>query len=643
MKKTESTHLNSPNAAAQSGWRSLGKRQSIAGVVWILILSGGPHLADAGEPQSPADVQAAQQQRIDIMRAASAATVAVFGPDGGGGGSGVLITPDGYALTNYHVSSACGDFMRCGLNDGMMYDAVIVGVDAPGDVSLIKLIGRDDFPTAPLADSSLVRVGQWCFAAGNPFVLATNLQPSISMGIVSGTGRYQYPAGTLLEYADCIQTDAAINPGNSGGPLFNLAGEVIGINGRCSFEKRGRVNVGVGYAISSNQLKYFVGMLESGRLVDHATLGATVSTGESGRVLVSNILSGSDAYRRGMRYGDEIVALADREVQTTNGFKNILGTLPKHWRVPITVRRDGKLQQMLVRLGGVHSERELAELVNSGLEGPASETPQEPEADESEKSEAPDEPEPSGTPEEDTPSGDDASAKRLQEMFEARLGFANYHVNREATDAVWAKTQAAGDYAATGKQWDLSGTLAGEATNFSLQLSDNKAQLQIGLRTITQDFSGSASDVVHERRESGMLIAMRAMMQYLQHGPRLLGDTTYLGKLPVYRSAAGALSEQRLHPTFQSLWYDAIVRMSFDPETANIALIEVFGDSNDDPVELYLDDYRPTTPAAGSAAVAFPHRIRLQYGTDPVVLLQVDEVRFEGQAEKADSESQEKL
>jgi S1-C subfamily serine protease len=202
-----------------------------------------------------------------------------------------IITRDGYALTNYHVSSACGDHMRCGLNDGKVYDAVIVGVDATGDVSLIKLLGRNDFPIAPLADSGAVRVGQWVFAAGNPFVLASNLQPTVTLGIVSGVNRYQYPAGTLLEYADCIQTDAAINPGNSGGPLFNFASEVIGINGRCSFEKRGRVNVGVGYAISANQIKQFMGMLRSGRLVDHATMAATVSTDDGGKVLISNILN----------------------------------------------------------------------------------------------------------------------------------------------------------------------------------------------------------------------------------------------------------------------------------------------------------------------------------------------------------------
>ncbi len=145
--------------------------------------------------------------------------------------------------------------------------------------------------------------------------------------------------------------------------MFNLAGEVIGINGRCSFEKRGRINVGVGYAISANQVKYFLGVLRSGRLVDHATMGATVATDDTGRIVVSNILSSSDAFRRGLRYGDEVVQLADREIQSTNTFKNVLGILPKDWRVPLVFRRDNKTQTILVRLDGVHTEKQLIELV----------------------------------------------------------------------------------------------------------------------------------------------------------------------------------------------------------------------------------------------------------------------------------------
>ena len=184
---------------------------------------------------------AEDQQRIETIQKFTPSVVAVFDAGGGGGGSAVLISRGGLALTNFHVVAPCGPGMKCGLADGGVYDAVVVGVDPVGDVALIQLLGRDDFPAATLGDSDSVRAGDWVYVAGNPFLLADDLRPSISYGIVSGVGRYQYPAGTLLEYTDCIQTDAAINPGNSGGPLFNSAGEVIGINGRASFEKRGRV------------------------------------------------------------------------------------------------------------------------------------------------------------------------------------------------------------------------------------------------------------------------------------------------------------------------------------------------------------------------------------------------------------------
>lgn len=588
-------------------------------------LAACPSSARAQDAVTPAgdvaaEVLAAQAKRVAVMRQSAAATVAVFGPDGGGGGSGVLITPDGYALTNYHVSSACGDHMRCGLNDGKVYDAVIVGIDATGDVSLIKLYGRDDFPTAPLADSDQVRVGQWCFSAGNPFVLATNLQPSISLGIVSGVHRYQYPAGTLLEYADCLQTDAAVNPGNSGGPLFNLAGEVIGINGRCSFEKRGRVNVGVGYAISANQLKSFLGMLESGRLVDHATLGATVSTDDSDRVTISNILNGSDAFRRGLRYGDEIVALADREVRTTNMFKNILGTLPKDWRVPLTIRRDGAEQTLLVRLAGVHTEKELLQLVSAELGAPPvpEGKPRDSKQEESneDKASQPDQ------------SDDDDADFVLDEVLITKPGFANYYFNQTRQNALWEATQGLWYTQVEPQAWTLKGSLAGESTAVSIRLDANVAELKLGSRPITLDFQdASMSDVVAKRREDGLLVALRAMQEYLRLGPSQLGDTVYLGKLPVYMGTNRTLAEQPLHEVLQTSWYDATVRISFYPNSREISLIEIFGDQGEDPVEVYFDDYRDVQ-VAGDRSVRFPGRMRLQYGVEPLALLTFDEIQL---------------
>src|SRR5262249_57080616 len=126
----------------------------------------------------------------------------------------------------------------------------------------------------------------------------------VVLGLVGGTSRYQYPSGNLLEYTDCIQIDTSINPGNSGGPLFNMDGELIGINGRGSFEKRGRVNSGVGYAISINQIKNFLPLLKAGIDTDHATLGALVRTDseEDGgrRLLITSIIENCAANRRGL-------------------------------------------------------------------------------------------------------------------------------------------------------------------------------------------------------------------------------------------------------------------------------------------------------------------------------------------------------
>jgi serine protease Do len=341
--------------------------------LWTLMFVMG----SVGQPLAAADpaVLSAQQARIDVVARAAASVVAIFSADGQGGGSGVVISPDGYALSNFHVTSGAGDFMKCGLDDGNLYDAVIVGIDPTGDVALIKLLGRDDFPHAVFGDSDQLQVGDWVFAMGNPFLLATDFSPTVTYGIVSGVHRYQYPAGTILEYADCIQVDASINPGNSGGPLFNARGELVGINGRGSFEKRGRVNSGAGYAISINQIKYFLDQLKSGRIVDHATLGATVRTSADRTVVVDNILETSDAYRRGLREGDEIVSFAGRPIGSVNQFKNVLGIFPKGWTLPLVYRRDGVKHEIFVELRGLHRQSELMPKRGGGAPPPPARPP----------------------------------------------------------------------------------------------------------------------------------------------------------------------------------------------------------------------------------------------------------------------------
>jgi serine protease Do len=124
-------------------------------MIWLAVglLSGGmlgPHATRlaSGADDVPEAVLRAEQQRIAVIERAQRAAVSVFSTDGKGGGSGVVVTPDGYALTNFHVVQPCGNHMKCGMSDGQVYDAVLVGLDPTGDVALIKLLGRDDFPVA---------------------------------------------------------------------------------------------------------------------------------------------------------------------------------------------------------------------------------------------------------------------------------------------------------------------------------------------------------------------------------------------------------------------------------------------------------------------------------------------------------------
>lgn len=497
---------------------SHSRSRLVSALVGAITLACAASSPVVGADVDPAVLQA-EAARVEVIRSASRCAVSIFAGDAGGG-SGVLVSADGYALTNFHVVEPAGPALRCGLNDGRLYDAVLVGLDPTGDVALIKLLGRADFPHATPADSDRVQPGDFCFAAGNPFLLATDLQPSISAGIVSGVHRYQFPAGTILEYADCIQVDAAINPGNSGGGLFDADGRLIGVNGRASFEKRGRVNVGVGYAISMNQLRNFFGQLRGGRLVDHATLGATVSSSADGRVLVSDILESSDAWRRGLRYDDEIVALAGRPVRTVNAFKNILGTLPAGWRVPLAYRRAGRRHDIVVQLAAVHSAAELAALVagepepgGGGREGDGPRPP---------------------SPRAPEPSRSAAGAAQLPEsvrgLYEPRPGFINFHFNaveRDRVAAAIAKSRAA---SAAGT-WEFSGVRR-EGGRFRLALGDDTAVIDLPTGTSQIDSAGDLAADAAPPGSGGLLAALAIWRNVVRSGPAAVGSTTYWGTAP---------------------------------------------------------------------------------------------------------------
>jgi S1-C subfamily serine protease len=328
-------------------------------------------------------VKAAEAVRIRAIEGVYGAVVAIYGNDRQGGGSGVLFDPDGFILTNHHVVAAAGIEGWAGLADGKLYRWKLVGTDPGGDVAIIQLQGRPAFPVAALGDSNTVKVGQWAMAMGNPFALAEDQKPTVTLGIVSGIERFQSGAGlNTLVYGNCIQVDSSINPGNSGGPLFNLHGQVIGINGRASFMERGRVNVGLGYAISVNQIKNFIPDLLATKIAQHGTLDALFSN-RGGEVICHTLNLDSAAARHGLQLGDRLVAFEGRPITDANQFTNLIWTLPADWPVELVYERDDKQYRIWVRLIPLPYEQ-LAEPVEpkpaeeggSPTEKPAKEKPQ---------------------------------------------------------------------------------------------------------------------------------------------------------------------------------------------------------------------------------------------------------------------------
>jgi len=555
----------------------------------------------------------AEQQRIDAIAKAVRSAVAVFGATSSqGGGSGVVISSDGYAITNFHVAQPSGPHMKCGMSDGKFYDAVIVGVDPTGDVALIKLLGRDDFPAAELADSDLLRVGDSCFTVGNPFLLATDFQPSVSWGMVSGVHRYQYPAGTLLEYADCIQTDAAINPGNSGGPLFDAQGRVIGINGRGSFEKRGRVNVGVGYAISINQVKHFIGYLRSGRIVDHATLGATVATNVDDRVTVNDLLESSDAFRRGLRYDDEIVSFAGRSIYTTNGFKNVLGIFPKGWRVPLSYRRDGERHDVIVRLEGVHTEEELIKKTQAGA---TPTPPQLPPGKDPGKKTPEDKQEKPSLPKRSPRS---RAAKKLKlpdfiaNLYESRKGYANYYFNKLNRDRVWDAFVQSGDFSKDKGSWELVGKL-GDGKPFAMLLGEETVRATLGASGYQLDLEKDLDTQLVPDDSGGLLVAMHIWRRLLTMGPQQFGDLYYVGTAPL-----PDVDKDRQLEIFTGIFDVVETQFFFSPTTGYLVRLEMSTSADMDPCEIRLSDYRPV------AGKSVPHRMEVRYGDTVFAVLNLE-------------------
>jgi S1-C subfamily serine protease len=567
------------------------------------VLSG-PALAQKVDPR----VMQEQSRRIALIEKVRPTVVAIFAHGGQGGGSGVLISRDGYTLTNFHVVQGSGNVMQCGLPNGVLYDAVLVGQDKVGDVALIKLLPKnpgDAFPAATLGDSDKVRTGDWSLAMGNPFLLATDFTPTVTFGLVSGVHRYQYPESSrgLLEYTDCIQVDTSINPGNSGGPLFNLQGELIGINGRISLEKRGRVNSGVGYAISINQIKNFLGHLRAGLDVDHASLGAIIenrdeeSLTKSGMV-VTQILEDCDAHRRGLELNDELVSFAGRPITNQNHFKNVLGLFPKGWRVPLVYRRENVKHEILVRLMGV----------------------QRPESEETAQRSRPPLPRP-GAP---GPPADSPANK----LFEAKKGFANYYFNKLERNRLLAGCRKRGDFSSLAGTWVIEADFEfhGQRSPARIVIGEEEPASGKGKRTLVHvslparfdldplKAGQKTEDLEAPPGTGGLLMALYQYRRLLILGEKgFEGNFSHGGNEPLYRlltdGAPHSYADQRVDTEVLNTEHAAIPAKWFFTQNDQALLgAEVSISKDKDPCELYFSGY---TPVNGRL---LPGRIDVRYG-----------------------------
>ena len=272
-------------------------------------------------------------------------------------GSGVIVSEDGYILTNNHViEGADADSLKIALADGKTkYDAKIVGTDPRTDLAVLKIEAKK-LPAVTLADSDKLEVGDVVLAIGNPF----GLGQSVSMGIVSAVGRVEMPFGKMAEYEDFIQTDAAINPGNSGGALVDAEGRLIGINQSIASPSGG--NAGVGFAVPVNLARSVMERIVADGKVTRGYLGVAMQpeiTPEIARefklpdttgVLVTDVLPNTPAERAGIQRDDVIIEFNGKKVSDRPHLRLMVSQVSPDAKTTIKILRDGKEKSLSVSL-----------------------------------------------------------------------------------------------------------------------------------------------------------------------------------------------------------------------------------------------------------------------------------------------------
>jgi serine protease Do len=328
-------------------------------------------VADAAEKALPSVVNISSTKKVKV-RTSPLANDPFFRDFFGGGmpqervqrslGSGVIVSRDGYIVTNNHVVGGA-DEVEVRLADERVFAARIIGTDPKSDVAVIKIDAKN-LPVVRIGDSSKLKVGHFVIAVGNPF----GLEGTVTHGIISALGRTGLNIG--VDYENFIQTDAPINPGNSGGALVNTDGELIGIN--TAILSGSGTNVGIGFAIPVNLAMSIVKSIETTGKVVRGWLGVAVQEVTPAiakamglqvpkGALVAEVTKDSPAAKAGIRQGDVIVSINGNEVKEASAIRYFISEVAPGAKVPIKFLRDGKASTVTVTMGDL-SKAEITEL-----------------------------------------------------------------------------------------------------------------------------------------------------------------------------------------------------------------------------------------------------------------------------------------
>jgi serine protease Do len=287
-----------------------------------------------------------------------------------GQGSGFIIDPSGFIVTNNHVAGDAEKIVVT-MQDGRKFDATLVGHDAKTDLALVK-INASGLPYVAFGDSDRARVGDWVVAIGNPF----GLGGTATAGIISARGR-DIQSGP---YDDYLQLDAPINFGNSGGPVFNVAGEVVGVN-TAIFSPNGG-NIGIGFAIPANQAKAIIASLKENGSVERGWLGVQIQnldeelSGSLGLrdqngALVAEVVGDGPAAKGGVLAGDVITRFNGRDIDSARTLSRVVAEAVPSKPAKVTVWRDGKSHELTVQLGEAAQSEQVAAATPSNAQGSA--------------------------------------------------------------------------------------------------------------------------------------------------------------------------------------------------------------------------------------------------------------------------------